>query len=109
MFLRRLARPSTRGLQVVLHPPVAGARAICVTPARLVPSTTHLQSFTPIGTVDAKEADEVLQANAGLLAAISKMDWEEYGTYCADDISCVSSAGLAPGAAAAIPFLRCDR
>ena len=59
------------------------------TPAKLhTCKASHLQSFTPIGHVDAVDADAVLQANAGLLAAISSMDWESYEAFCADDISC---------------------
>jgi hypothetical protein len=53
---------------------------------RLAPK--HLQGYTPIGDVDAADADTVLQANASLLGAISSMDWEAYGALCADDISC---------------------
>ena len=62
--------------------------AISVCAPRLLPPTAHLQSYTPIGHVDAVDADAVLQANAGLLAAISNMDWESYEAFCADDISC---------------------
>lgn len=54
---------------------------------QLAPSE-HLQGYTPIGDVDAADADTVLQANASLLGAISSMDWEAYGALCADDISC---------------------
>ena len=66
----------------------------CLRP-QLLPPTAHLQSYTPIGHVDAVDAGAVLQANAGLLAAISNVDWESYEAFCAPMTSHASKRRLA--------------
>ena len=62
----------------------------CLRPKAIAAHCTppKLHTYWPIGHVDVVDADAVLQANAGLLAAISNMDWESYEAFCADDISC---------------------
>ena len=86
-FIRQLA--TARCQRLPLLPCARGAaRLVSTTAPRLVLPTTHHQSHTALGEVDAQEAEAVLDANAGLLGALRTMNWEAYGAFCADDISC---------------------